>query len=129
MHYALLMQFSNLRKLPSLVNPFGLTCPEVCCTVSSGFFRLLVCSCLVSSVIYHEAFCLYVATNYGHSVYTLQPIMGTLFIRCNQLWGILFIRCNQLWGILFIRCNQLWGILFIRFNQLWGTVFIRCNQL
>jgi hypothetical protein len=42
----------------------GLTHLEVSLTVSSGFFCLLVCSFLLFSVIYYEAFCLYVATDF-----------------------------------------------------------------
>jgi hypothetical protein len=50
--------------LGHLMTRSGLTLPEVSLTVSPGFFCLLVCSVLLSSVIRYGTFCLHDAKNF-----------------------------------------------------------------
>jgi hypothetical protein len=54
-HHLAIMQLGHL------MTRFGLTLSKVSLTVSPGFFCLLVCSVLLSSVISQETFCLHVA--------------------------------------------------------------------
>jgi len=51
-------------ELSHLLTHSGLTYLEVSSMFSPDFFLLLVCSILVFSVVYYEAFCLYVTTKF-----------------------------------------------------------------
>jgi hypothetical protein len=51
-------------ELGHLLTRSGLTLLEVPLMASPGFFCLSVCSFLLSSVIYHQVFCLYIASNF-----------------------------------------------------------------
>ena len=52
------------KKLGHLLTRSGLTHPEVSLMIFPGSFCILVCSILLSSVIYYEACCLYVAAGF-----------------------------------------------------------------
>jgi len=70
------------KDLDHMLTYFGLTHLEVSLNVFAGFFCPLVYSCLLSSVIYHETFCLYVATIFFVFLYFIQN------------WSYVYSSCN-----------------------------------
>jgi hypothetical protein len=68
-----------IMQLGHLLTRSVLTLPEVSLVVSFGFFNLLVCSVLLSSVICYEEFCLHVATN-SFPIPVFCPNLGLYFV-------------------------------------------------
>ena len=76
----------------------SLTHPEVSLMVPSASFCLLVCSCLLSSVIYYQAFCLHVATSL-FCIPVFSPKLGLYLFplpsqpKCISPTAVFLIHC------------------------------------
>ena len=70
--------------LGQMLTRSGHTHLEVSLMVSPGFFCLLVCSFILSSVICYEEFCLYVATNF-FCIPVIRPKLGKHLVTVQYL--------------------------------------------
>ena len=110
-------------ELGHLLTCSGLTLLQVSLMVSPGFFCLLVCSLLLSSVIYYEAFLLCVATNFFICVRVFCPTLG-LYLVLLQSLGLFYNMSKCI--LMFFSCiSNLLLLLFLRLSLLWSSFHYR----